>query len=174
MKTWTWLIVAAALAGSGCAAPHSTNTTTATASERLPAPPSAPYVMFLSVASDDTFHHVSLASLSSMSRMYVTPLTCERVYFSADRGLCLNAEAQGTKTQWFADVFDGSFQRLFHLPLAGTPSRVRLSPDGRRAAATMFESGHEYDEHGFSTRTTLIDTIKRGDERRSRAVHDLS
>ena len=115
--------------------------------------------MFLSLASDDSFHHVSMASLASLSNAYVTPLTCERVYFSVDRGICLNSEAQGTATAWFADVFDGSFQRLFRLPLAGTPSRVRLSPDGRRAAATMFESGHAYDEHGFSTRTTIIDTL---------------
>ena len=125
---------------------------------RLSSPPAAPYLMFLSVASDDSFHHVSLASLASLSNAFVTPLTCERVYFSADRGICLNSEAQGTTTAWFADVFDSSFQRLFRLPLAGTPSRVRLSPDGRRAAATMFETGHAYDEHGFSTRTTIIDT----------------
>jgi len=157
MKLYARCIVSAgvvALSGCSRVAPQPP------ASERLASPPSAPYVMFLSVASDDTFHHVSLASLGAMNRSYVTPLTCERVYFSSKRGLCLNAEAQGTKTQWYADVFDESFQRLFHLPLAGTPSRVRLSPDGRRAAATMFESGHEYDEHGFSTRTTIVDTMQ--------------
>jgi hypothetical protein len=157
MKRLTWCLAAAALGS--CGGGVSRTAVTNAASARLPSAPSAPYVMFISVASDDTFHHVALAGLASLTRMYVTPLTCERVYFSADRGLCLNAEAQGIRTVWFADVFDGAFQRLFHLPLNGTPSRVRLSPDGRRAAATMFESGHEYDEHGFATRTTLIDTI---------------
>jgi Tol biopolymer transport system component len=34
---------------------------------------------------------------------------------------------------------------------------VRVSPDGRFAAATVFESGHSYAERGFSTRTTLYD-----------------
>ena len=116
-------------------------------------------MLYVSVASDDTFHHVALASLDSLKRAFVTPLECERVYFSGSRGICLTSEAQGTKTAWFADVFDGSFQRLFHVPLAGTPSRVRLSPDGRIASATMFEEGHAYDEHGFSTRATFIDTI---------------
>jgi len=115
--------------------------------------------MFLSVASDDSFRHVSLASVDAPDRAFVTPLVCERVYFSANRGLCLNSEAQGTKTVWFADVFDEAFTRLHRVPLAGTPSRVRLSPDGRHASATMFESGHAYDEHGFSTRTTIIDTM---------------
>lgn len=126
---------------------------------RLASAPPAPYVMFLSVASDDTFRHVALAPMTALHRQYIAPLTCERVYFSGSRGICLTSELHGTVTSWFADVFDGSFQRLFHLPLNGTPSRVRLSPDGRRAAATMFETGHAYDEHGFSTRTTIVDTI---------------
>jgi hypothetical protein len=152
MKVIRWLVVAVVATGCGSRAAD-----TAPAG-RLSSPPGVPYLMFLSVASDDSFHHVSLASLASLSNAFVTPLTCERVYFSVDRGICLNSEAQGTATAWFADVFDGSFQRLFRLPLAGTPSRVRLSPDGRRAAATMFETGHAYDEHGFSTRTTIIDT----------------
>jgi hypothetical protein len=152
MRVVAWLVVAVVATGCG-----GRPAITAPAG-RLSSPPAAPYLMFLSVASDDSFHHVSLASLTSLSNAYVTPLTCERVYFSVDRGICLNSEAQGTATVWFADVFDRSFQRLFRLPLAGTPSRVRLSPDGRRAAATMFETGHAYDEHGFSTRTTMIDT----------------
>lgn len=43
------------------------------------------------------------------------------------------------------------------MPLTGEPSRVRVSPDGQLAAATVFESGHSYSEHGFSTRTTIFD-----------------
>src|SRR4029450_11562453 len=39
-------------------------------------------------------------------------------------------------------------------------SRVRVTADGRHAAATVFESGHSYAEHGFSTRTTLLDLAK--------------
>ena len=38
---------------------------------------------------------------------------------------------------------------------------MRVSPDGRLAAATVFESGHSYAEHGFSTRTTLYDLTGR-------------
>jgi len=158
MKAGAGAIAAVAAAAVVTVAGCGRGAATVAPAARLTTPPAPPYMMFLSLASDDTFHHVALANLSSLNTAYVTPLTCERVYFSADRGICLNAEAQGTATAWFADVFDGSFQRLFHLPLAGTPSRVRVSPDGTRAAATMFESGHAYDEHGFSTRTTIIDT----------------
>lgn len=127
--------------------------------DALPSAPAAPYLLFISVATDASFKHVSLASLAAPKRAFVTPLVCERAYFSVDRGICLTSEAQGLKTVWFADVFDSGYRPLFHVPLDGTPSRVRLSPDGRRAAATMFETGHAYDEHGFSTRTTIIDTM---------------
>jgi hypothetical protein len=34
-----------------------------------------------------------------------------------------------------------------------------VSPDGRRAGITVFEHGHSYAEGGFSTRTTIVDTI---------------
>jgi hypothetical protein len=53
------------------------------------------------------------------------------------------------------------------LALTGVPSRVRVSPDGRRAGITVFEEGHSYAEHGYSTRTTLIDM------REASAIADL-
>jgi hypothetical protein len=88
----------------------------------------------------------------------VTPLVCERVYFAGQRGLCLAEapEADLPVTVW-AQVFDDRFERRQRFPLTGLPSRVRLSPDGRRAAATLFSSGHSYAEHGFATTTSILD-----------------
>src|SRR5262249_15901871 len=57
----------------------------------------------------------------------------------------------------WGEVFDAQFHQLQRFALSGEPSRVRVSPDGRLAAATVFESGHSYAEHGFSTKTTLYD-----------------
>jgi hypothetical protein len=54
-------------------------------------------------------------------------------------------------------VFDESFRATGRRPLSGVPSRARISPDGRRAALTVFETGHSYAEGGFSTRTTILD-----------------
>src|SRR5215208_3500126 len=129
------------------------------AAARLATAPAAPYLMFVSVANDDSFRRVALARLSAPDRdAFVTGLSCERVYFSGSRGICLTSAVEGRDTKWFADVFDERFERTSRVPLTGTPSRVRLTPDGRRAAATVFETGHAYDEHGFSTRTTIVDT----------------
>jgi hypothetical protein len=118
--------------------------------------------MFVSVANDDTFHKVEVASLKMPSDgSFVTGLSCLRVYFGGDIGICLTSTTAASKTEWWAELFDARFQRLQRFPLSGEPSRVRVSPDGRLAAATVFESGHSYAEHGFSTRTTLYDLTAR-------------
>jgi hypothetical protein len=54
-------------------------------------------------------------------------------------------------------TFDASLTPSARRALSGVPSRARVSPDGRRAALTVFESGHSYADGGFSTRTTIHD-----------------
>ena len=85
-----------------------------------------------------------------------TPLRCDRLHFVNDLGVCLATDRFYTTHSIM--VFDGSFQPLHTLPLNGVPSRARLSRDGRRAAVTVFVSGHSYAEEGFSTETSIIDT----------------
>lgn len=85
-----------------------------------------------------------------------TPLRCDRLHFVADRGVCLATDRFYTTHSIM--VFDRSFEPLHTLPLNGVPSRARLSRDGRRAAVTVFVSGHSYADEGFSTETSIIDT----------------
>ena len=83
----------------------------------------------------------------------MTPLQCDRVYYAGSRGLCLMADAANpAKPGYFAHVFDEHFTRLHSMPLTGPPSRTRISPDGRRAAFTVFDEGHSYADGVFSTR----------------------
>lgn len=124
----------------------------------LAALPARPQLMFVSVASDDSHQHLSVASLAALNGgRYVTPLMCDRSYFAGSRGICLASEANGNSALHFAQIFDQDFQTTHRVPLTGPPSRVRISSDGRRAAATVFESGHSYAQEGFSTKTTVID-----------------
>lgn len=124
----------------------------------LAALPARPQLMFVSVASDDSHQHLAVASLESLEGgRYVTPLSCDRVYFAGSRGICLATEASGNSAIHFGRIFDDRFQPTSRVPLTGPPSRVRISSDGRRAAATVFESGHSYAQEGFSTKTTVID-----------------
>jgi hypothetical protein len=129
---------------------------------RLDSPPSRPQLMFVSVANDDTFHKVGIAALNRPAGgAFVTDMSCLRVYSGGDIGLCLTSTTGGSTTEWWAELFDAQFHQVQRFPLSGEPSRVRVSPDGRLAAATVFESGHSYAEHGFSTRTTLYDLTAR-------------
>jgi hypothetical protein len=124
----------------------------------LKAPPPRPYMMFISVLSDETFQHVLLAPLDSpASAAYVTPLTCRRVHFAGQRGICLTMVGEDDIATFHASVFDESFRITHRFNVSGDPSRVRVSPSGQRAGATVFESGHAYNEHGFSTRTVVYD-----------------
>jgi hypothetical protein len=116
--------------------------------------------LFISQASDETFRHVVTAPLDAPDgARYVTPLMCDRVHFAGSRGVCLATEEQpGGKPAYRGYVFDEHFARLHTVPLTGPPSRTRVSPDGRRAAITVFETGHSYADDVFSTRTTIVDT----------------
>ncbi len=144
--------MAVACRGQGSAGPHPPLA-------RLSAPPDGPTLMFVSVAGDDTFKHVLLGALAAPNAgAFVTPLVCERVYYAGHRGLCLmEAPAADLPVTIWAQVFDERFERHQRFPLTGLPSRLRLSPDGRRAAATLFSSGHSYSEHGFATTSAIFD-----------------
>ena len=88
---------------------------------------------------------------------FVSSLRCNRLHLRRDRGLCLVTEYRGVVASHRAHVFDATFRTLATLPLTGTPSRTRVSDDGRYGAITVFERGHSYAELGFSTKTTIID-----------------
>ena len=125
---------------------------------RLSSLPHKPQLMYVSVANNDTFHKVEVAPLAMLTQgSFVTDLSCVRVYFGGERGICLTSPPDTERPEWWAQIFDNQFRPLQKFSLTGEPSRVRVSPDGRFAAATVFESGHSYAQHGFSTRTTLYD-----------------
>jgi hypothetical protein len=116
-----------------------------------------PFVLFRSTALGESYGRVSLAYLDALTApRHVTPLRCDRVHFAAGRGLCLEAK-RGVLTTFRAHIFDRDFRILHTIPLSGIPSRARLSPDGRRAAMTVFVTGHSYASSNFSTRTSVVD-----------------
>jgi hypothetical protein len=93
----------------------------------------------------------------------ITPLGCDRVYFAAGKGLCLG-RASGFAGGYRAKVFGPDLRVRHEVPVAGVPSRARVSPDGRYGSVTLFVTGHAYAEAGsFSTQTTLID-LERGEK----------
>jgi hypothetical protein len=127
---------------------------------RLSAAPPKPFLLTRSTLPGETARRLMLSPLEAPAGPgYLTPLTCERAYFAGSRGVCLVEVTEGLTIKYFADVFDEQFVRLHRLPLTGLPSRTRVAPNGRLAAITVFETGHSYVDAGFSTRTTIVDTM---------------
>jgi hypothetical protein len=118
----------------------------------------APHVLFRNTDLGTAHGQVFVASAGEQhTAKYPTPLVCERVDFSADRGVCLIAE-RGLTTRYRAATFGRTFEELHQIPLPGIPSRVRVSPSGRRAGITVFVSGDSYAAGAFSTRAMILDT----------------
>jgi hypothetical protein len=117
---------------------------------------SRPYLAFRNMARDG-YGRVALTPLARPDGPRAqTELSCERVYVAAGRGICLRAD-RGVLTSYDAVLFDRRFRELATIELAGTPSRARVSPDGRLAAYTVFVTGHSYANGRFSTRTAIVD-----------------
>jgi hypothetical protein len=115
-----------------------------------------PYLLFESTAPDSNFGRVEVVPLGQRDGpRYLTPLSCARIAFRGQRGICLD-EGNGPLSVGAAYVLDNHLQRQYTIPFSGIPSRARVSNDGRFAASTVFVSGDSY-TGGFSTRTTIVD-----------------
>ncbi|RJL21776.1 hypothetical protein D5H75_36810 [Bailinhaonella thermotolerans] len=87
----------------------------------------------------------------------VTGVACERFAAAAGTAVCLRVENHGMP-RLDAVILDRGLREVRRVPLAGPPSRARVSPGGRMAAWTVFVSGHDYASIDFSTRTSILDT----------------
>lgn len=120
-----------------------------------------PHVLFRHTAPGANFGKLSVAPLDHLETRLATALSCERLSFARDKGLCLRVE-RGVFNRYVAVLVDGRLNGGASIKLQGLPSRTRASADGRVAAVTVFVVGDSY-AADFSTRTTLVD-LASGDE----------
>jgi hypothetical protein len=131
------------------------------APESVAAVEARPHVLFrnLSVAARAGF--VALAPLTAPDGpRQITDYPCSRLHMAAGHGLCL-VEQQDDPfgSPYRARIFGPDFETVHDQPLAGLPSRARVSPDGRFGASTVFVNGDSYAPGAFSTRTTIYDMV---------------
>jgi hypothetical protein len=119
----------------------------------------APHLVFVAKSTDANYSALGVARLEAPSAgRALGGLRCERVSFAAGRGICLQAD-RGVLTTYRAVLFNERFESRTSFKLEGSPSRTRISADGRVGAITVFVTGqaHGYSSSSFSTRTTLVD-----------------
>ena len=87
-----------------------------------------------------------------------TGIKCLRFFAAAGTGVCLQS-APGTLTETNrAVILDADLKTLHSYPIAGIPSRARVSASGHLVAWTVFVGGDSYGSAFFSTRTSILDT----------------
>jgi len=124
-----------------------------------PVPVAGASVLYRHTAGSADASTLTLAALEPPGARPVTvPFACDRVSFAAGQGICLQTD-RGLFTSYKAVLFDAAMQPRHSIKLDGTPSRARVSVDGRLGAVTVFLTGqaHGYSSASFSTKTSLID-----------------
>ncbi|MFF7357100.1 TolB family protein [Streptomyces filipinensis] len=105
-------------------------------------------------------HRTAVASVPSsdpQAGRTAADLRCARFYAAAGTGICLQSNPGVLRQSDRALLLDAGLRTRRTFPLAGTPSRARVSPSGRFVAWTVFVSGESYSSAFFSTRTSILD-----------------
>jgi hypothetical protein len=119
------------------------------------------YLFAVNIRQSPELGQAEYSALDSVDARTATGLRCERVYFAAGKGVCLGREIKMFAAETVATFTDDRFQPLFDVRTPGIPTRTRISPDGRRAAFTVFVTGHSYADAQLSTTTLLVDLTTR-------------
>lgn len=131
----------------------------ATARVTLPPPP---YMVFRSLDRADpaTYGRIAVVPLDDVQGpRQLGGLTCDRVYFQGERGICL-ALSDSFPPTYKAELLGPDLKPTGAVAVPGIPSRAQVSPDGRLGATTTFVSGHSYASLGvFSTQAMIIDMV---------------
>lgn len=115
-----------------------------------------PHLVFRSTAPGTGYGQVAVVPLDvpGGARSF-TPATCDRVYAVRGNAICLVAK-RGLATTFEVKMLGPQWNVTSDAPLAGLPSRARLSRDGSLTATTTFVYGDSYNSPGqFSTRTLV-------------------
>ncbi|MEW2518363.1 TolB family protein [Actinacidiphila alni] len=123
------------------------------------APGGGPRIVFRSMAWGP--HRDELTSVPAAAPdgpRVASGVKCLRFSAAGGTGICLQAERGAINDSYDAVVLDADLRVERRVPLAGIPTRARVSPSGRMAAWTVFVGGDSYAGTNFSTRTSILDT----------------
>jgi hypothetical protein len=114
-----------------------------------------PRIVFRNTAIGKSYGLVATVPVSDPSApRALTKVACDRVDASPTGESCLRTE-RGVVTGYTWLDLSPTYKTEHTEPLAGIPSRTRLSTDGSLVASTSFVTGHSYMQIGFSTATVV-------------------
>jgi hypothetical protein len=117
--------------------------------------PTHDFIAFRHTGVDKEYGVVAVVPLSDPSGARAfTDAVCDRVYATTQGASCLSTE-RGVVTTFEQSQLDSTWKTESTRPLAGQPSRTRISPDGSLVSTTSFVAGHSYMQVGFSTATEV-------------------
>ncbi len=120
--------------------------------------PRPPFVMFRTLAPPEGHGRVATLSLATRdATRQVGGLSCLRLHYAGGRGLCLVQETAENPPTYAAFVFDESLTRGVRFALSGVPTRVRVAPNGRRAAITTYEEEERPEGERLATHSIIVD-----------------
>lgn len=116
------------------------------------------HVVFRNTAQGKGYGLVAVVPASApQGPRQLTEIACDRVAAASGTVNCLHTD-RGVVTAFTGTRYDARWQPLDSWPLAGIPSRTRVSADGTLLATTAFVTGHAYAITGFSTQTEIRST----------------
>ena len=159
---WTLLIVisvvalgATALIGFFAWQAAQARNTSPSAVDTTAAPVTGDRIVFRNTATGEGYGHIASVPLDNPGApRSLMDVTCDRVAATNDELACLRT-VRGIAPSFVALVLDPSGTEKASWPLAGIPSRTRISADGTLVATTSFVTGHSYATIGFSTETVI-------------------
>ncbi len=126
-----------------------------TVTENRPPELSPGHIVFRNTAEGHGYGYVAQVPVSAPhGPRQLTEIACDRVAAASGTATCLHTD-RGVITAFTGTQYDAQWQPHASWPLAGIPSRTRVSPDGSLLATTAFVTGHAYAFTGFSTQTTI-------------------
>ncbi|UOX85449.1 hypothetical protein MUY14_27100 [Amycolatopsis sp. FBCC-B4732] len=115
----------------------------------------APGQLFYRDAATGRVGAVPLAGTGAKPQL--SGLKCDRFAVAQQTAVCLAVKPGTLPAVTDVLVLDGGLGVRHTETLPGTPSRARVSPDGKRVYWTLFVTGDSYAQTGFSTRAGLYE-----------------
>lgn len=94
----------------------------------------------------------------TQAKPQLSDLKCDRFAVAKQTAVCLAVQPGTLPAVTDVLVLDEHLAVRHTETLPGTPSRARVSPDGRRVSWTLFVTGDSYAQTGFSTRAGIYET----------------